>query len=98
MSQNSSNWGNPMSKETDNEMQNELRPEYDFSRMKGGIRGKYVERYRSGANLVILDSDEGFPTDDKKVRPLEEVMEEISQKAQKRGLTPEILGSILGEP
>jgi hypothetical protein len=33
----------------------------------------------------------------KKVRPLEEVMEEISQKAQERGLTPEILESILGE-
>ena len=33
----------------------------------------------------------------KEVRPLEEVMEEISQKAQERGLTPEILESILGE-
>lgn len=87
-----------MSKETDNEMQDELLPEYDFSRMKGGVRGKYVERYRLGTNLVILDSNEGFPTADKKVRPLKEVMEEISQKAQERGLTPEILGSILGEP
>jgi len=86
-----------MSKETDNEMQNELRPEYDFSRMKGGIRGKYVERYRSGANLVILNPAEAFPGADKEVRPLEEVMEEISRKAQERGLTPEILESILGE-
>ena len=32
-----------------------------------------------------------------KVRPLEEVMEEISRKAQERGLTPEILESILAE-
>lgn len=79
-------------------MQDDLRPEYDFSQMKGGVRGKYVERYRSGTNLVLLDSDEGFPTDDKEVRPLEEVMEEISEKAQERGLTPEILGSILSEP
>ncbi len=30
-------------------------------------------------------------------RTLEEVMSEISQKAQKRGLTPEILQSILNE-
>ena len=30
-------------------------------------------------------------------RTLEEVMSEISQKAQKRGLTPEILDSILHE-
>lgn len=30
-------------------------------------------------------------------RPLEQVMSEISQKAQQRGLTPEILDSILNE-
>ncbi len=34
-----------------------LRPEYDFSKMKGGIRGKYVERYRDGTNLVKIDPD-----------------------------------------
>jgi hypothetical protein len=33
----------------------------------------------------------------KKVRPLEEVMEEISRRAQERGLTPEILDAILTE-
>lgn len=33
----------------------------------------------------------------KRVRPLEEVMEEISRKAQERGLTPEILSDILAE-
>jgi hypothetical protein len=30
-------------------------------------------------------------------RPLEEVMSDISRNAQARGLTPEILNSILGE-
>ncbi len=32
--------------------------------MKGGIRGKYVTRYRAGTNLVLLDPDvsEAFPT------------------------------------
>ena len=35
----------------------ELRPEYDFSQLKGRVRGKYVERYRSGTNLVLLDPD-----------------------------------------
>ena len=30
-------------------------------------------------------------------RPLEEIMSEISRKAQERGLTPEILKSILNE-
>ena len=35
----------------------DLLPEYDFSEMKGGVRGKYVERYREGTNLVLLDPD-----------------------------------------
>jgi hypothetical protein len=53
-----------MKKEVD-ELEDELRPEYDFSKMAGGIRGKYVERYRAGTNLVLLDQDvaQAFPTD-----------------------------------
>jgi len=45
------------------EEEDDLRPEYDFSQMKGGVRGKYVERYREGTNLVLLDADvaEAFP-------------------------------------
>lgn len=35
----------------------ELREEYDFSRMSGGVRGKYAERFQSGANLVKIDPD-----------------------------------------
>jgi hypothetical protein len=48
-----------------NELEDELRPEYDFSKMSGGVRGKYVERYRAGTNLVLLDPDiaQAFPTD-----------------------------------
>ncbi len=39
------------------ESEDDLRPKYDFSQMKGGVRGKYVERYREGTNLVLLDPD-----------------------------------------
>lgn len=44
----------------------ELRPEYDFASMRGGVRGKYVERYRAGTNLALLSPDvaEAFPTDE----------------------------------
>lgn len=35
----------------------ELRPEYDFANMKSGIRGKYVQRYSAGTNLVKIDPD-----------------------------------------
>lgn len=53
-----------MKKEVD-ELDDELRPEYDFSKMAGGVRGKYVERYQAGTNLVLLDPDiaKAFPTD-----------------------------------
>jgi len=29
----------------------DMRREYDFSQMKGGVRGKYSERYREGTNI-----------------------------------------------
>ena len=32
-------------------------PEYDFSQLKGGVRGKYVKRYRAGTNLVLIDPE-----------------------------------------
>src|SRR5208337_1267159 len=35
----------------------ELREEYDFSKLKGGVRGKYLARYQSGTNLVLLSPD-----------------------------------------
>lgn len=54
-----------MNKEVENEMEDELRPEYNFAQMEGGVRGKYVERYHSGTNLVLLDPDvaRSFPND-----------------------------------
>lgn len=44
-------------KNIEEEQDDDLRPEYDFSQMKGGVRGKYVERFREGTNLVLLDPD-----------------------------------------
>jgi hypothetical protein len=44
-------------KKAEPEDDDDLRPEYDFSQIKGGVRGKYVERYREGTNLVLLDPD-----------------------------------------
>jgi hypothetical protein len=43
--------GGFMNKDVENEMEDELRPEYDFAQMKGGVRGRYVELYRLGTNL-----------------------------------------------
>lgn len=54
-----------MKKEVENEMEDELRSEYDFAQMEGGFRGKYVDRYRAGTNLVLLEPDvaQAFPND-----------------------------------
>jgi len=35
----------------------ELRPEYDLTRLKGGVRGKYHQRATAGTNLVLLEPD-----------------------------------------
>jgi len=44
----------------------DLRPEYDFASMGGGVRGKYVARLRRGSNLVLLEPEiaAAFPSDD----------------------------------
>ena len=43
-----------------------MRAEYDFASMKGGVRGKHLEQYRRGTNVVLLKPDvaEAFPTED----------------------------------
>lgn len=46
-----------MKKEINNEMENDLRPEYDFSQLQNRVRGKYVESYKKGTNLVLLAPD-----------------------------------------
>jgi len=46
-----------MNKDKTELLEDEMHPEYDFSQLKGKVRGKYVERYRTGTNLVLLESD-----------------------------------------
>ena len=44
----------------------DLRSEYDASSLTGGVRGKYLARYRSGTNLVLLSPDvaAAFPSEE----------------------------------
>ena len=46
-----------MKKVRTNKETDELRPEYDLSKLKGGVRGKYYERARAGTNLVLIEPD-----------------------------------------
>jgi hypothetical protein len=43
-----------------------MRPEYDFS---GGVRGKYVDRYRTGTNVVLLDPEVAAAFPEQRKRP-----------------------------
>lgn len=55
-----------MSMDNISEMDDDMRPEYDLSTLKGGVRGKYAERYQAGTNIVVLAPDvaAAFPTDE----------------------------------
>ena len=35
----------------------DMRPEYDFKSMKGGVRGKYCKAYRAGHTVTIHKTD-----------------------------------------
>lgn len=39
------------------ELDDEMRPEYDLSKLKGKVRGKYAERYKQGTNIILLEPD-----------------------------------------
>ena len=46
--------------------EDELRPEYDLGKLRGGVRGKYHTRYRARLHLVRLAPDvaTAFPTEE----------------------------------
>ncbi len=41
----------------------DIRPEYDLSKLKGGVRGKYYRKATAGTNLVLIEPEltEVFP-------------------------------------
>lgn len=68
----------------------DLLPEYDFSKMKLVGRGIYAEKYRSGTNLVLLDSDvrKAFPDDEavnEALRVIAKAAKQQSARVQNRG-------------
>jgi hypothetical protein len=67
-------------KKDDQRQDDELREEYDHKDLKGGIRGKYLERYRKGTNLAKLAPDvrAAFPNDDSVNEALRSLMHESS--------------------
>lgn len=54
-----------MKKKVKTELGDDLRPEYDLSELKGGVRGKYARRFKGNATLVLLSPEVAryFPND-----------------------------------
>ena len=48
------------------ELNDELRPRYDETRLKNGTRGKYAKQYAAGTNIVHLEPDvaAAYPTEE----------------------------------
>ena len=70
-------------KKVEFELEDEMRPEYDFSQLKGRVRGKYAERYREGTNLILLDPDVAAAFPDSKA--VNEALRLLMDVAQRQG-------------
>ncbi len=55
-----------MKKKSESKLDDDLRAEYDFSKMKGGVRGKYAKQFHAGTNLILLEPEiaKVFPNDE----------------------------------
>jgi hypothetical protein len=77
-----------MRKESAKRRTDELRSEYDLSRLRGGVRGKYHKLALAGTNLVVLDPDivKAFPDSssvNRALRLLQEIATKTSRQTQK---------------
>ena len=70
--------------EPGDDLDDELRPEYDRSVLKNGVRGKHLAEYRSGTNLVLLEPDvaKAYPTAEAVNEALRRLMQSSSAVQQ----------------
>jgi len=64
--------------------ENDMLPEYDFSK---GVRGKYAQRYAEGTNIVVLSPDLAriFPDSESVNRALHALVEVARQSVKVAG-------------
>src|SRR5436190_21423602 len=63
----------------------DLRPEYDLSKLTGGVRGKYYKRATAGTTLVLLEPDvaEAFPDG----RTVNDILQAVAKVARRQSET-----------
>lgn len=64
----------------------EMRSEYDLSQLNNRVRGKYVERYNSGTNLILLETDvqAAFPDSESVNEALRMLIKVANRQTQKQ--------------
>ena len=57
---------------------NDLKKEYELNSLGEGVRGKYLERYQKGTNIVVIDPElsKEFPNTKSVNDALREVLEQ----------------------
>lgn len=81
---------NSMKKKAAAKLGDELRPEYDLSKLHGGVRGKYYRQAVTGTNLVLIEPDLiNFFPDSKAVNHALRLLTEVAHltTTAKRGRT-----------
>lgn len=73
-----------MNQETETQLDDELREEYDENALKNGVRGKYAQRLASGSNVVRLAPDvaAAFPTEEAVNEALRLLLETAKRSVQ----------------
>jgi hypothetical protein len=76
-----------MKKASAKERDDDLRPEYDLSQLKGGVRGKYYRQATSGTNLVLIEPElaDAFADAESVNRALRLLVETATAIAHPRG-------------
>ena len=82
-----------MKKPIERRSRDDMRPEYDFASMSGGIRGKHYQEYRKGSNVVLLQPDvaEAFPSEEAVNEALRGVLKTTRAVLQTGGLSDRTL-------
>jgi len=70
-------------KRKESKLEDEMRPEYDFSKMKFVGRGIYAQRFRAGVRFVLLDDKETINDHDAREDQLNEQPRNISNPRER---------------
>ena len=89
-----------MKKQIEHRNHEDMRPEYDFAAMSGGVRGKHYGKYRKGTNVVLLTPEivKAFPTEEAVNEALRGILRTARAVRKNGGLADRALGATAPAP